>query len=147
MKKIFTLMIISLLTLNAFPQDSGFGLGIILGEPTGISGKAWLSGKTAADAGISWALTEPSIHLHADILVHNFSWVNVSNGELGFYIGLGARLQLSDDPKIGVRIPLGIDYLFESVPLDIFLELVPVFDILPDMKPTSNAGIGIRYFF
>jgi len=41
----------------------------------------------------------------------------------------------------------GINYLFEGVPLDIFLELVPILDLAPEMGFDFNGAIGIRYFF
>ena len=44
-----------LLCGTASAQDSGFGLGVILGEPTGISGKLWLGGKTAIDGATAWS--------------------------------------------------------------------------------------------
>lgn len=33
----------------ASAQDHGFGLGIIVGEPTGVSLKTWTGGRTALD--------------------------------------------------------------------------------------------------
>ncbi len=38
-----------------------------------------------------------------------------------------------NDAMFGIRFPLGITYLFEDAPLDLFFELVPVLDLSPDV--------------
>ncbi|MCK4431244.1 MAG: hypothetical protein KAW19_08060, partial [Candidatus Aminicenantes bacterium] len=49
---------------NAAAQESGFGLGIILGEPTGISFKNWIGSRTAIDGGVAWSFgNNDSLHL------------------------------------------------------------------------------------
>ena len=56
---------------DAWAQE-GLGLGIILGEPTGISFKSWLSTTTAFDMAAAWSFVdEDALHLHGDYLVHN----------------------------------------------------------------------------
>jgi hypothetical protein len=127
-----------------------FGLGIILGEPTGISGKLWISANSAVDGAAAWSLgNNEALHLHADYLLHNFSLIEVEKGRLPFYYGIGGRIRFADvgDDFIGVRIPVGLTYLFESAPLDIFLEVVPILDLAPDTDFDLNAAVGARYFF
>jgi len=48
---------------------------------------------------------------------------------------------------LAVRIPVGIDYLFSDAPVDIFLEVVPMLDLIPKTKFQFNAALGARYFF
>ena len=48
------LILLFILTSRAFSQSSGFGIGVIIGEPTGISLKHWMSQTTALDAGVAW---------------------------------------------------------------------------------------------
>jgi hypothetical protein len=36
-------------------QDQDFGLGFMLGEPTGISFKKWTGSKTAIDGAVAWS--------------------------------------------------------------------------------------------
>jgi hypothetical protein len=131
-------------------QDSGFGLGVILGEPTGLSLKAWIAGSAAIDAAAAWSLRgRSSLHLHADYLQHNFDLFKVQKGKLPFYYGIGGRIRFvdDDDARVGFRIPVGIDYLFANAPLDVFLEVVPLVDLVPDTDVDVNGGAGIRYFF
>jgi hypothetical protein len=148
MKKFVLLIISALFTLNVLAQDSGFGIGIIIGEPTGLSGKYWLSEKSAVDGGLAWSyLNEGAFHIHADILVHSYNLIHVSKGQLPLYLGLGARIKLASDTRIGARIPLGINYHFGSAPLDVFFEVVPILELIPATDFDINAAIGIRYFF
>jgi hypothetical protein len=147
MKKIILVLIAGVFALNVFAQDSGFGIGVILGEPTGLSVKSWITSKTAVDAAVAWALHDPSLHIHADFLVHKFDLVTISEGQLPFYLGLGARVKLADETMFGARIPIGMDYLFEGAPLDIFFEVVPILNLVPSTAFDLNLAIGIRYFF
>ena len=129
-------------------QDQDFGLGFMLGEPTGISFKKWTGSKTAIDGAVAWSFSgQDSLHLHADYLVHSFNLITVKRGRLPLYFGIGARLKLGDPSRFGVRIPVGVSYIFEETSLDIFFELVPIFDLAPDTDFKVGWGIGIRYYF
>jgi hypothetical protein len=57
LKKYIILLSILVLVLSSslLAQDKGFGLGIIIGEPTGVSGKLWLSGDNALDMAAAWS--------------------------------------------------------------------------------------------
>jgi len=129
-------------------QDQDLGLGFMVGEPTGISFKKWVGSTTAIDGAAGWSFSGPDrLHLHVDYLVHNFDMINVERGRLPVYFGLGARLKLEDRTKFGVRIPIGVCYLFEKATLDAFFEFVPIFDLVPDTGFSISGSIGIRYYF
>jgi len=48
---------------------------------------------------------------------------------------------------VGLRIPVGLEYIFSGERVDIFLEIVPLLDLVPDTDFSLNGGIGVRYFF
>ena len=145
---VFFVLTVVLLRADALAQSSGFGLGIILGEPTGISGKLWTGKSTAIDGAIAWSSGKNSaLHLHADYLLHNFNLFKVEKGKLPLYYGIGGRVNLQNDTSVGVRIPVGINYIFANAPFDIFLEIVPLLDLVPNTEFRLNAGLGVRYFF
>lgn len=147
MKKFIFLFIILFISINARSQDRGLGLGLIAGEPTGLSAKLWTGEKTALDAGAAWALIHGGfIRFHVDALVHSYA-LDVDRGKLPLYFGVGGKIELSDNLGIGVRVPFGLAYLFESAPIDIFIELVPVLELLPATDIGFDGGIGVRYFF
>ncbi len=133
---------------NAAAQDSGFGLGIILGEPTGISFKNRVGSRTAIDGGIAWSFgNNDSLHLHIDYLFHNFNLFKEKKGKVLFYYGIGGRVKTEKKSRVGIRVPLGINYIFEKAPLDIFLEVGPLLDLVPATEFGLTGGIGIRYYF
>ncbi|MBX7046615.1 MAG: DUF3996 domain-containing protein [Ignavibacteria bacterium] len=154
MKKIFFLALFAIALTSNFSNaqsKSGFGIGIIIGEPTGVSFKSWLDSKSAIDGAAAWSfVNNGSFHVHADYLRHS-NLESTSGGELNFHYGIGGRLKAksnnsSDDARIGARIPLGIDYNFASEPLELFLEVAPVLDFTPKTDFTFNGAIGIRYY-
>lgn len=68
--------------LTAHAQDRGFGLGIIIGEPTGVSVKGWLSDERAIDGALAWSLFGHSwFSAHADYLFHNMRLININRGQ------------------------------------------------------------------
>jgi hypothetical protein len=131
-----------------FSQSRGFGLGVILGEPTGINFKHWTGGKTALVGAAAWAFgRENSFHLHLDWTFHNFRLIKAERHVLPFYYGFGFRYKDEHRDRFGIRFPLGIIYMFEDAPVDIFLEIVPIFDLAPKTEVSLNGGIGARYYF
>jgi hypothetical protein len=134
-----------LLSGTVTAQNAGFGLGVILGEPTGLSCKLWTGRSTAIDGAAAWSFgEEDALHIHADYLFHNFSLIK---GNIPIYFGIGGRAKFEKKSKVGVRIPLGIDFILSEAPLDIFFELVPLLDLVPATDFDVNGGIGVRYFF
>jgi len=132
----------------ATAQDRGFGLGVILGEPTGISFKNWIGSNTALDFAVAWSFGDnAAIHIHADYLFHNFHLFKVEKGRLLLYYGIGGRFKAEKKSRVGVRIPVGVCYLFERDPLEIFFELAPILDLAPSTVFWGTGGIGIRYYF
>ncbi|MFU8812281.1 MAG: hypothetical protein ACNA78_04890 [Balneolaceae bacterium] len=135
----------ALFTIDGQNRYSNTELGIILGEPTGISLKAWQSNRTAFDGAIAWSFSgSGNVHLHANYLRH--SWMDVDNGDLAIYYGLGARLIARDNPKFGARIPVGLQYLIPNSRLAAFFEVVPILDLAPSTEFDVNGGIGLRIF-
>jgi hypothetical protein len=143
------LLFVFLFSGTAFAQDRGFGLGIIIGDPTGLSAKGWVGSDSAIAGAAAWSVGDKdSFQLHADYLYHRFDLFPVEIGKLPLYYGIGGRVRLEDpDNRIGIRIPFGITYIFEKDPLDIFFEVVPLMDLAPETDFDLNAGIGIRYWF
>lgn len=137
------------------------GVGLILGEPTGLSAKYWLSDAHAIDAAAAWSFDEnDAFQLHGDYLWHRYEWLMPKNirGTLPVYFGIGARLKLQDeggpgdrhnqDENIfGIRVPLGVNYLPYNGPFDLFAELVPILNLAPDSDLAFSAALGARLYF
>lgn len=120
-------------------------LGVVLGEPTGVSIQVWQSGTRAIDGALAWSLgRDDKIHVHADYLKHD--QLSVDRGSLTFFYGIGARAILADEAKFGPRFPLGLHYVIPDSRFSLFFEVAPIFDLVPATDFDVNGGIGVRYF-
>ncbi len=147
---ITALILISISSSKNYSQNKGFGLGVMIGEPTGLSGKYWLDETHAVDFGLAYSFVHPekTFSLHADYLFHNDSFIH-STERLPVYYGIGARVHLgkNDGSTIGARGVAGIVWMPGSVPIDIFIELAPVFNLFPETSLHLDFAIGGRYYF
>lgn len=137
------------LASNAFAVERHFGVGLILGEPTGASAKLWGPRDTAFQFATAVSFQDESgLHLHGDFILHKHGLFEVSRGTLPLYYGAGLRVKFFDsDALIGIRFPVGVNYLFDVDPLDAFFEVVPILDIAPDADFSINVSLGARYYF
>jgi hypothetical protein len=127
-----------------------FGAGIILGEPTGVSAKYFLNDRMAVDAAAGWSLHDDSeFYMHGDLLFHSFDLIPVQSGRMPVYVGAGGfvRFRDDDDTQAGVRVPVGVSYMFEKAPVDIFVEFAPGIDLTPSTRADFTGGIGVRFWF
>lgn len=149
MKKwFFAAILVSVAYSFSGAQDKGFGLGIILGEPTGISGKYWLSTNSAIDGAAAWNFGSGGyLHLHADYLLHNYDLIKVKEGRLPLYYGIGGRIGFGDKTVLGLRGVVGLAYQFSGAPVDAFLEIAPLMDLVPGTSFHVQGGIGARFYF
>jgi hypothetical protein len=160
-KMIPILILIMLILSTVLPTQifAKFGFGVMLGDPTGLSIKQWKSAKNAVAGGVAWSLkNDGSLHVHADYVHHNYRLFEGAfrSGSFPAYFGMGVRLIINDrssrgeskdDSRIGIRFPLGVNYLFADAPFDIFFELVPIFEVIPETTMSMNASIGARIYF
>jgi hypothetical protein len=148
-----------------FEANKTFGLGLMLGAPTGLTGKYFVGSDTAIDFGLGTIYgyrERRGLHVHADFLWHPMSLVSAPAFELPFYVGIGGRYFDGDrcysyryDPNgryycdyyyddyaaIGVRVPIGISFDMNNSPLDIFVELAFVLDFLVDHDPLYDDDV------
>lgn len=129
------------------------GIGLIAGEPTGITYKHWLSQNSAFDVSLAWSVSsDDNVSINSDYLLHTPKSVNIDTKSdsfsLPFYYGIGARLRLGDDDaQFGIRVPLGLAFYVNNQPIEIFGEIVPIVDVAPDTEFDLNGGIGARFYF
>ena len=140
-----------------------FGLGIVLGEPSGLSAKYWLRSHDAVDFGLAYSF-DSFFAVFSDYLYHfvgALSGQKTPLSQMTPYIGIGAIL-LTDTAAshsnthfftangssvgLGLRLPLGMEWR-PIHPLGIFLELVPGLGIIPSTFGFFEAGIGARFYF
>lgn len=148
-KAALTLVLFGFLAGLSFAQSShDVGLGLMIGEPTGISFKLWKRQTAAFDAGAAWSFVEnKNFQIHGDFLLHNFGLFQVETGRMALYYGLGARMKFADDLTISLRIPIGLSYEFQRTPVELFLEVVPMVDLIPATQVQMAGALGFRYYF
>lgn len=144
------------------PKDYNIGLGIVLGEPTGLTAKYWFDDTNALDAHLSFDFTDEAFVVSSNYLFHfDILQLRTDAAELPFYVGIGGKLQFDagneqgdkkadkDDDflSVGARVPFGADLLFTRIPLEIFIEVGIGVRLIPATRPDLDGGLGIRYYF
>lgn len=130
--------------------ERDFGFGFIVGEPTGLSAKLWLGRAQAIDVTAAWSFVEESnFVLHIDYLYHLFNLFTIGGGgRMPFEIGLGSRLVFAEtEPLIGLRAPVGVAYMFPTLPIELFVEVAPGMQVIPETEFNASGGFGLRYYF
>jgi len=142
------LVIIFVLNSN-YAQQKGFGLGIIIGEPTGLSAKFWTSSETAIDLGLGYSFTSSNsiIDFYGDYVFHNKNMLKAEETFVVYY-GPGASLKIRENnSRLGVRGVIGILWFPSGINIDLFIEAAPILDIIPETKFDFAGGVGGRYYF
>ncbi len=121
------------------------GVGVMVGDPTGITAKYRFDATNAMDLGIG--LDDFSIH--ADYLWHDWNLFPQSpQTRLAAYYGFGAGLEdRKHDSILMARALGGVSLFFTSQPFELFAELVPVLKLTGDSGLDLDAAIGVRYYF
>lgn len=142
------MVLIVLVAHIGFAQGRGLGLGVMIGEPTGISCKGWLSHSGAIQLGVGWpSLSETQgTVVSAEYIWH--SHIFSSREYLPLFYGLGGLFGVSSgSDRMAARGIFGIAWWPHHSSLDIFLQLAPALYFKPSSRFDFDFGFGIRYFF
>jgi hypothetical protein len=151
-----------------------YGVGAVVGDPTGLSGKIWVGQTNAIDLGVGFygygyrggCFTDRdgrlvcdhrtgygSTSVHADYLWES-KLVAGSKAQLDWHIGAGARALFIGDPcgsgcwDVGVRGPIGLDLTFTQPSfLEVFIEIAPAVYLVPGAFFAMEGGLGVRGYF
>lgn len=131
---------------------SSLGLGLNIGEPTGLTMKYWLDSVHALDGVVAWNLTNSTFVIQSDYLFHQDSIFSRKRWPIDFYYGLGGRLhsekhEKTRDHHLAGRAPLGLAYRFRRPEIEIYGELAVLLEIIPSTSATFSPSLGGRYFF
>lgn len=158
-------LLTTILTLNASATEIGsgrpFGLGIQLGEPSGLTGKLYLGGrKNAIDftVGAYYADNDRwSDGIYAQVAYH-WHFTELARGHgvtIPARVGIGGFFtngyyRWSDryyDAVVGARVPFGIDFDLDRAPLQFYIEIAPQITVAPPFRVGFDGAIGVRYYF
>ena len=160
---------------ESFQSRSRFGLGLEVGAPTGLNGKYFTGGSFAVQGGIgileSWG--DDGLHLHAEAVWHPAVLHRGRTVDIPLHVGVGGRFLQHDwgrydycyddrgrsyrcnDTHVGIRAPIGISFLFKRTPMDLFLELALVIDVIhvnndymyDHDHAALHGALGGRFYF
>lgn len=142
-----------LVAISHANQPGHFGLGGILGEPTGISAKYTIDRQFAVQGALGLSLVEKGLWLSADFLLQ-FHNVFKDGGKLPLYLGGGLVIQdrgnggknKSRDASLGIRAVVGVEYLAQDR-ISIFGEASAQPFLFPSWGFGISVGAGARYWF
>jgi hypothetical protein len=151
-----------------------YGVGLMVGDPSGLSGKVWLSRTNAIDVGLgAYGFGPPgdcvrngpapaicgrgwdqnTLSVHADYLWES-KIIEGRLAQLDWHVGGGARALVvsgqcaGDCWDLGVRGPIGLDLTFQRPTfLEVFFELAPAFYVVPIAFFSFEGALGVRGYF
>lgn len=137
-----------------------FGVGFILGDPSGISWKYKMN-QTNSLAGVVGFSPYDRFRIHVDYLWHASSFEEPGlqlyygvGGAIGFgrteYVaGRGKYLYFSstESAGFGMRGVIGVGYEIPRSPVELMVEAAPIIVIAPASGIGVDAGVGVRVYF
>ena len=149
MKLITSILVIQLFSISTFAKNR-YGLGVMIGAPTGISAKILRSKKHPLDAGISFG---NNFEVHSTYLLPQKKRLVLERTRLRWYWGIGGKLKSvdkkdeDDEIYLGPRASIGINHYFKKLSLEGFAESAINVFVLPSSDVDLDITIGARYYF
>lgn len=141
---------------TAWSQRTGFG--IVLGDPTGLTLKHWISSSQALAAYLGGSYYGAP-RLGADYLWHFDAFqsrIVQLYADAGIAIGFGKAVRWwgdrgykyysSEQARIGVRGMFGLNVAPRRTPLELFLEFGPLITIAPGFASSIDIALGMRFY-
>lgn len=146
----------SALTASVAQADSPgpLGVGLVLGDPTGLSGNYRLGSQRSIDTALAWSFgRDPGFEIHADYLWHRPDILRAPKVGFDLHYGIGGRLMSLSDrhgderTRLGPRLPVGLSTNFNQPALEVFGEIALVMNVIPATSADLDFGIGARVYF
>lgn len=154
MRRLTIALLLVVLGTSAPARADGFGLGLFLGNPTGLDLKVDLQRRSALDIVIGVYRLDDFRndtvlnygHL-TYLLTPLYARGRSVNVPLRIGIG-GAIFGPSDNLGAGLRLPLELGLMFRTTPLEIYGEVALLFAVINrDASLHGQGGIGLRFYF
>jgi hypothetical protein len=142
-------------------KTDDIGMGVFVGGPTTVTGKYWLNEINAIDFGAAFSDDDYAI---LGTYLHHFEGTNIGR-RMAPYVGFGFYVDFDQEQTetvfdrdaeddtgegeigFGLRIPVGLEYLPENMPIGIFAEISPGMSLTPDTDGFVTAGAGARFYW
>jgi hypothetical protein len=133
-----------------------FGIGVMVGDTTSITGKYWTRPNAAFDVA-GGAAEDKEGWFQASYLWHVANVLGSGTQvqtELMPYAGFGAGVGFNreiDDVKYNndyfLRLPIGLAWVPGRIPIDVFAEVAPTYTVDPEDVVYLSGNVGGRYYF
>jgi len=153
MKKTLVSVLLVLVVSLTFSQ---FSIGVMVGQPSGLSARWQMSENLSLDLGAAYSfLWTTGIHIHVDGVFFDHTLLRLADRTIPVYFGVGARYLGAYWGPIGIttlsaRVPVGVLYPFQvtrDVNLEIFAEVAPTIMLIPAFDFDVSFAFGVRYRF
>lgn len=151
-----TLLVAALAATPAVAR-ADLGVGLFVGQPTGLDLKIGLERRTALDVVIGWdRLDEGRVdYAHATFLAN----LGVARGRsvlVPFRVGVGVAVfdgagAFGDEVNVAVRAPIELGLRFRRTPVELYGELALKLTLIDGNDDHSDVdgdgGVGLRVYF
>ncbi len=131
-------------------RGESIGIGVFLGQPTGLDLKIPLQRRSALDIVIgATRFDEPrASYGHLQYLV----LLGLARGQsvnVPFRLGVGVAVAglTEDNTQIAARLPLQVGLRFRRTPLEIYGEIAFILVLIDDFDTDIDGGLGLRVYF
>jgi hypothetical protein len=126
-----------------------FELGLNIGEPIGLSAKLWFDRNSAVEGIAAWDFTRLSFVFSADYLLAFPDILKIETASFPLFVGIGGVVNVGTGTAatVGLRVPLGVLFVFAKVPLEISLDVVPGLNVFPATSFLAMGGLAVRWCF
>lgn len=155
-------ILVSSLTLPGLAFAKTWGLGAVIGAPTGLSANYFLSEARTIHTTLAYDFSgddDLQLASHYTWRMNNLQFEKI---KLGWFYGAGARLAFKDhdhdhnhnhdhddDEKLelGPSGTIGLFHEFEKVPLEVFLKGNLTINVIEDTDVDADVMLGLHYNF
>ena len=130
------------------PARADFGIGLFLGEPTGLDMKVGLGGRSGLDILLGFTSFRGRTgyghltYLVTPVIGHGSAVI------VPLRLGIGAALYgPSDDLNVAIRAPFEVGLRLRRTPLEFYGEIALLLTLADPVFADVQAGIGFRVFF
>lgn len=136
---------------GAHGEGGAFGVGAMAGEPIGISAQVRLGAPrlgSAFNLAVGLQLLEDNaLYAHGDYVVLLAELVRTPSLALSFYAGGGLFYRDTAGPRMGVRVPLGLQLDLRATRVHFFGESALRVSLVDELGAGVGGAVGVRYFF
>ena len=152
-RSILGFVVVVACSATADAEGGPFGLGLVVGTPTGITGEYKLSSHTAIDGALGLDLFfDRHLYFQADFLFLFGDLLGGGSVGLTPYLGPGGFIadfggKNGGGVGFGARAPFGLALDFTRAPLQIYGEFSLALQLYHDVHLGVGGAVGFRYFF